>query len=317
MPRIEPLSYYKWFWKDWRANRAVQRMHYIARGFYRELLDEQFAEGFIPDDIGMLAEICGCPQAVMKEYWPEIQPHFTDHTEGGLVHPKMESVRTELDASRVKNSRAARTPKKGQSGGAQQSFPDFDGASTVHVHRQPEEKRRVEVEESREEKAARASASKTPPEPQTKPPKVFVPNVLHPMESAEMDQMVRRIAVAHPRNLMRHMQWGEVVTAHILAILKAMKDEMAVSGCSPMACLELILDRVEMHAHDIPPDRYQFVKDVPRYFEMHEYRLESSYFNREDKPNGRNISKGDATMAALRRSIETRRDKTIAGAAGG
>lgn len=106
--RLEPLYYYKWLWKDWRSNRRVQRMHYVARGFYRELLDEQFIEGSIPKDIVALAEICGCPIAVMKEYWPEIEPHFEDDGQGGLIHPKMETMRTEMDATRAKQSRAGK-----------------------------------------------------------------------------------------------------------------------------------------------------------------------------------------------------------------
>ena len=37
----EPLPYFKWLWRDWRANRKVQRLDYVARGLYRDLLDEQ------------------------------------------------------------------------------------------------------------------------------------------------------------------------------------------------------------------------------------------------------------------------------------
>src|SRR5882757_2739727 len=106
--RLEPLYYYKWLWKDWRSNRRVQRMHYIARGFYRELLDEQFIEGSIPSDMKSLAEVCGCPIAVMQEYWPEIESHFEDDGQGGLIHPKMETMRTEMDAVRAKQSRAGK-----------------------------------------------------------------------------------------------------------------------------------------------------------------------------------------------------------------
>lgn len=47
MNPFEALPYYRWHWRDYRANRKVQRMTYIERGLYRELLDECWAEGFI------------------------------------------------------------------------------------------------------------------------------------------------------------------------------------------------------------------------------------------------------------------------------
>lgn len=66
MPKIlEPLPYFKWFWRDWRANRKVQRLHYVARGLYRDLLDEQWENGSLPADVEELADICSCPVEVM------------------------------------------------------------------------------------------------------------------------------------------------------------------------------------------------------------------------------------------------------------
>ena len=68
------LPYYKWFWQDWRANRKIQRMTYIEKGLYRELLDECWVEGFIPDDIEELADICGCPKEIMANAPPPSPP---------------------------------------------------------------------------------------------------------------------------------------------------------------------------------------------------------------------------------------------------
>lgn len=108
MASLESLPYFKWYWRDWRSNRRVQRMHYIARGFYRELLDEQWSEGSLPNDLDEIADICGCPIAVMQEYWPEIEPCFVETEDGRLLNEKMENQRTENDAKRVKQADAGR-----------------------------------------------------------------------------------------------------------------------------------------------------------------------------------------------------------------
>lgn len=263
MPRVEPLYYYKWFWKDWRSNRSVQRMHYISRGLYRELLDEQFAEGFIPVELKAIAEICGCPLAVMKEYWPEIEPHFVSDGRGGLIHPKMESVRTDKDAERVQNSKAGKATKKPVT-------PAQMVLNTQNCSVQPEEKSRDKEEQS------------TQPRAREPAPPIAPMNLLNPLANPEIAGMVDRIAILHPRNQCRSMQANEVPDAHRLAIIKAMKDEMALTDQSAGVCLDMMLTRIAQQAADTPPDRWRYFKEVPNYFALHEYRLESSHFNREE-----------------------------------
>lgn len=108
MKTLDPLPYFKWLWRDWRANRKVQRMHYIARGLYRELLDEQWSEGSIPDNVQELADICGCPLSVMELYWPEIEEFFEESEDDRLINPKLEKQRTDQDTKRVNQARAGR-----------------------------------------------------------------------------------------------------------------------------------------------------------------------------------------------------------------
>jgi uncharacterized protein YdaU (DUF1376 family) len=105
---VEPLPYYKWLWRDWRANRRVQRMSWQARGLYRELLDEFWAEGSIPDDNHSLADICGCTADEMMMYWPEVEPCW-ERVEGGLRNAKMDQQRTQKDSERAAKARAGRT----------------------------------------------------------------------------------------------------------------------------------------------------------------------------------------------------------------
>jgi len=105
--REEALPYYKWLWRDFRSNRKVQRMGYIAKGLYRELIDEAWTEGSIANDMEELADICGCPVEVMTEAWPRIEVCW--RLDGDRwVNDKLESMRTAVDAIRVTKSRAGR-----------------------------------------------------------------------------------------------------------------------------------------------------------------------------------------------------------------
>lgn len=103
----KPLPYYKWMWQDWRSNRTVQRMSYIERGLYRELLDECWVEGSIPDSMELLAEICGCPVDVMTNAWQMLGKCFK-HSDGCYTNEKLDSLRTERDAIRAKRVMAGK-----------------------------------------------------------------------------------------------------------------------------------------------------------------------------------------------------------------
>lgn len=166
---LQPLRYYKWFWQDWRANRKVQRMSWQARGLYRELLDELWSEGVIPDDLAKLAEICGCTLEEMTRYWPEIAPCWV-RIEGGYSNAKMEDQRTAKDAERAEKARfgrsgglssnsRSRTPQasveapKASASNAQASGGQLQ--APAHI----EEKRREEHRREEKEKAL------TPPSP--------------------------------------------------------------------------------------------------------------------------------------------------------
>jgi uncharacterized protein YdaU (DUF1376 family) len=107
MSDLRPLPYYKWFWQDWRANRKAQRMSYIERGLYRELLDECWVEGFIPNDISILAEICGCPDEVMADAWQVLESCF-ELVDDKYINKKMESMRTEKDSERLTKSQSGK-----------------------------------------------------------------------------------------------------------------------------------------------------------------------------------------------------------------
>jgi uncharacterized protein YdaU (DUF1376 family) len=167
MSDLRALPYYKWFWQDWRANRKAQRMNYIERGLYRELLDECWVEGSIPNDLNILAEICGCPNDVMANAWQVLESCFK-LVEDVYINEKMESLRTEKDTERLIKA------LNGKKGGVSKSLNIKEeiikskqvlaSAKQVLASANIEEKRREE--ESIEEKRTTISVeSKIPPCP--------------------------------------------------------------------------------------------------------------------------------------------------------
>lgn len=103
-----PLPYYRWYVNDHRANRHLQRMGYVARGFHRELLDEQWIEGSLPKDLSILADICRCPLRVMEKAWIELAPLFEEDERGRLINGSLEGLRTADDQIRIKRVEAGR-----------------------------------------------------------------------------------------------------------------------------------------------------------------------------------------------------------------
>jgi uncharacterized protein YdaU (DUF1376 family) len=106
-----PLPYYRWYVRDYRASRRVQRLTYVERGLYRELLDECWLRGAIPDDPAKLAEVCGCPLGVMSEAWLNLKNLFEPVTglDGVFVYnSRLDEERTESDKLRAVRALAGR-----------------------------------------------------------------------------------------------------------------------------------------------------------------------------------------------------------------
>lgn len=132
----EPLPYYRWFWRDFRANRKVQRMSWQARGLYRELLDEFWAEGSLPNDLEKLADICGCKLSEMKQLWPEIEPCWELWPEG-FRNAKMDEQRTDADYVRAQNAANGRSGGRAKAANAKRPLANgsdrYDSASERHI----------------------------------------------------------------------------------------------------------------------------------------------------------------------------------------
>lgn len=123
--RHKPLPYLRWYVSDYRASRRVQRLTWQERGIYRELLDECWIEGCIPDDVERLAEIAGCPKGIMAEAWTNLRPMFMpiEGMDGMyLANRRLETERSEDDAYRVKMSNAGRKGGLAKASKAKQGY---------------------------------------------------------------------------------------------------------------------------------------------------------------------------------------------------
>lgn len=104
------LPYYRFYVLDFRASRNVSRLSYVERGLYRDLIDECWIEGGIPDDIPRLADICGCPVKVMRGAWANLAKFFEpiEGHAGQLSSARLECERTEQDSRRTQASLAGK-----------------------------------------------------------------------------------------------------------------------------------------------------------------------------------------------------------------
>lgn len=107
----EPLPYYKWYWRDWRGSRGVQKMTATERGIYRELLDEQWRIGHLVNDPAWLSESAMCTEQELASAWQVLSKCFPpiDGTNGELLaNTRLEAERTETDSLRAKRATAGR-----------------------------------------------------------------------------------------------------------------------------------------------------------------------------------------------------------------
>lgn len=98
--RDKAMPYYRWWVQDYRGSRNVQRLTWQERGMYRELIDECWDKGGIPDDCDALAEIIGCERWEIDAAWSNLRKLFVE-ADGHLVSPRLEKERTAEDRNRL------------------------------------------------------------------------------------------------------------------------------------------------------------------------------------------------------------------------
>lgn len=58
-------EWYSWYVRAWRESPRARAMNWAQRGVYRELIDEQFLTGPLPEDPRVVAKMIGAPVAIV------------------------------------------------------------------------------------------------------------------------------------------------------------------------------------------------------------------------------------------------------------
>jgi uncharacterized protein YdaU (DUF1376 family) len=99
---------FPWYPGDYLSSSRVQRMTLEQEGAYRRLLDYEWMDGYIPDDVPSLARLCRVTPRKMVAIWKAIKDCFVSLPEckTRLINLKLEKVREEKLAFRNDKSRA-------------------------------------------------------------------------------------------------------------------------------------------------------------------------------------------------------------------
>jgi hypothetical protein len=110
--REKPLGYYPWHVNDYRSSRNANGLPWEARAILREVLDEIWLEGSVPDDITEIAAIARVPIEVVAKHWALIRDKMLKPLPGMdgmlLTNSRLEIERTAADRRRVKLANAGR-----------------------------------------------------------------------------------------------------------------------------------------------------------------------------------------------------------------
>lgn len=127
--RTKALPYYRWWVQDYRGSRNVQRLTWQEKGIYRELIDECWDKGSIPDDLTALADIVGCAETDMAGAWTKLRRLFEVNADGMLVSPRLEKERSAEDRERLVKAAAGR--KGGIASGVSRAKQNGSSASVL------------------------------------------------------------------------------------------------------------------------------------------------------------------------------------------
>lgn len=105
------LPYYRWYVADYRGSLRVQVLSWEARAIYRELLDEMWRSGFVPNDVRQIAAIARVPLPVVREHWKAVRSLLIEVKDSRgqlLTSERLEAERGESDRLRADKARAGR-----------------------------------------------------------------------------------------------------------------------------------------------------------------------------------------------------------------
>lgn len=117
---------FQWYPKDFLTSSRVALMNLAQQGAYVRLLNYQWLDGSIPEDLGDIARLCGAQEKEMQRLWPALAPCFVPAADlpGRLVNLRLERERAAQREYRKKKSEAGTK-------GAHSRHKQKDGSATV------------------------------------------------------------------------------------------------------------------------------------------------------------------------------------------
>lgn len=113
-----PLHYRQHFIKDWLSSTTVQRMSLVAKAIYIALLDAQWMQGFLDDDIDELRRIAGASESEWAQFSKFLDHCFPISEDGYRRNERMSDDReravSKIETNR-KNGGLGGRPKKTES----------------------------------------------------------------------------------------------------------------------------------------------------------------------------------------------------------
>jgi hypothetical protein len=108
-----------------------------------------------------------------------------------------------------------------------------------------------------------------------------------PSENVEdIAPIVAQIVVAHPRSRLRNWEAADVPYRESVVTLQAVDAEAQRGGCSRGEAAMMILVRIQAIANYVPADQWKFIKPVPDFMHLREYRMDPQQFTRNGEGNG-------------------------------
>lgn len=130
--RDKPLGSLPWDVNDYRASRTMNALTPEGRAIVRELVDEIWHEGYVPNDPYEIAAIARWPIEVVALHWPTIRDKVLtpiENTDGQLyTHRRVEIERTEADRKRVTRQLAGRKGGLAKAGKKDDTEPNEQGS---------------------------------------------------------------------------------------------------------------------------------------------------------------------------------------------
>jgi hypothetical protein len=136
--RVAEIHFYEWRIGAWATSETRDRLDAAGRGIYRELLDQCYGQGKIPDDPEWICRRCACTQEQYEKAWRVISRHFPKITDTEYRYNVLaDLVRKEyfqyVGTQRANRKSRIDKPKQNNDlddGGTTIVQPSFNGGST-------------------------------------------------------------------------------------------------------------------------------------------------------------------------------------------